>query len=65
MASIIRRSVQWVPVAGRWTRISIMGSQLDEDLIKVKRNGDNDKRTVILLIPGTSSSEFYSNTMKM
>ncbi|VDK25631.1 unnamed protein product, partial [Anisakis simplex] len=49
MEVTIRRSVQWLPVAGRWTRISIMGTNFDEHL----HFHDSDTRTTaILLIPG-------------
>uniref|UniRef100_A0A915BQ99 Lipid droplet-associated hydrolase n=1 Tax=Parascaris univalens TaxID=6257 RepID=A0A915BQ99_PARUN len=60
MTWAIQRSVQWLRVAGRWTRISIMGFQLDENIIKIPIDGSDDRRTVILMIPGNPGNEgFY------
>uniref|UniRef100_A0A0M3IT40 DAGKc domain-containing protein n=1 Tax=Ascaris lumbricoides TaxID=6252 RepID=A0A0M3IT40_ASCLU len=60
MARAIQRSVQWLPVAGRWTRISVMGSQLDQDVIKIPIGDIDDRRTIILMIPGNPGNEgFY------
>ncbi len=61
-ATVIRRSVDWILVAGRWTRVSVMtagrgarGEDDDQCPGAWLRNLERDEsglNTVILMIPG-------------
>lgn len=56
-AELVTRSVQWVQVAGRWTRMSIMGTGLPLEKLGMEParlfdRDDSTLNTVILMIPG-------------
>ncbi|KAF8384392.1 hypothetical protein PRIPAC_73534 [Pristionchus pacificus] len=56
----ILRRVDWVPVADKWCRVSIMGADLSPDALQ-KEESDKE-RVVILMIPGNPGNEgFYAD----
>jgi hypothetical protein len=66
MPTPIERRVEWVRVAGRWTRMSVMGAELASSPFAGDRRNDkgghgennNDGRIVlILMIPGATSQK--------
>ncbi|CAB3407580.1 unnamed protein product [Caenorhabditis bovis] len=58
----IQRIVKWVPVAGKMTRISIMGEDVGENCTMVSNLGAAENRVVILMIPGNPGNEgFYAH----
>uniref|UniRef100_A0A8R1IBW7 Lipid droplet-associated hydrolase n=1 Tax=Caenorhabditis japonica TaxID=281687 RepID=A0A8R1IBW7_CAEJA len=60
MVSILRK-VEWVRVAGKWTKMSIMGTNISEENLRLEEH-NNDNRVVILMIPGNPGNEgFYAH----
>ncbi|RCN35253.1 hypothetical protein ANCCAN_18894 [Ancylostoma caninum] len=58
----ISRRVDWVLVGGRWTRVSVIGTSLSNDILDRENKGDLDNRVVILMIPGNPGNEgFYAD----
>ncbi|KAJ1366283.1 hypothetical protein KIN20_026909 [Parelaphostrongylus tenuis] len=57
----INRRVDWVLVGGRWTRVSVIGTDLfNETLDEIRDNIGN--RVVILMIPGNPGNDgFYAD----
>lgn len=48
----IQRSVEWVKVGDHWTRYSVMGTDISPEARRLENMGENDKRTVIVFMPG-------------
>ncbi|CAI2309619.1 unnamed protein product [Caenorhabditis sp. 36 PRJEB53466] len=60
MNPILRR-VEWVRVAGKWTKMSVMGTNISEENLRLAERKD-DNRVVILMIPGNPGNEgFYAH----
>ncbi|CAD6189061.1 unnamed protein product [Caenorhabditis auriculariae] len=58
----IQRRVEWILVSGRWTRVSVMGTNLSEESLRKDNMGENDNRIVILMVPGNPGNEgFYAD----
>ncbi|ULU09756.1 hypothetical protein L3Y34_014260 [Caenorhabditis briggsae] len=58
----ILRKVEWVRVAGKWTKMSVMGADLSDEMLKIPANKENENRVVILMIPGNPGNEgFYAH----
>ncbi|CAI4232639.1 unnamed protein product [Auanema sp. JU1783] len=58
----IARHVDWVTVGGRWTRFSVMGTDLSKEALNLDSKGEEDNRVVILMIPGNPGNEgFYAD----
>lgn len=52
MLKELTRHVDWVLVGGRWTRFSVIGTDLSKETLEIENKGDLDNRIVILMIPG-------------
>ncbi|VDP51880.1 unnamed protein product [Heligmosomoides polygyrus] len=58
----IDRRVDWVLVGGRWTRMSIIGTNLSSEVLDRGNKGEDDNRVVIFMIPGNPGNEgFYAD----
>ncbi|CAJ0575594.1 unnamed protein product, partial [Mesorhabditis spiculigera] len=58
----IARRVDWVLVGGRWTRFSVMGTDLSPRVLEIDNKGEDDDRIIILMIPGNPGNEgFYAD----
>ncbi|CAI5438690.1 unnamed protein product [Caenorhabditis angaria] len=58
----ITRHVEWIQVAGKWTKMSIMGKNLSEENLRLPNKKSDDNRIVILMIPGNPGNEaFYAH----
>ncbi|KHJ99545.1 hypothetical protein OESDEN_00481 [Oesophagostomum dentatum] len=53
----ISRRVEWVLVGGRWTRMSIIGTSLSDEVLDRENKGELDNRVVILMIPEPAAVE--------
>lgn len=61
MTSILRK-VEWVRVAGKWTKMSVMGLDISDETLKIQKKKENENRVIILMIPGNPGNEgFYAH----
>ncbi|CAJ0917160.1 unnamed protein product, partial [Mesorhabditis belari] len=58
----VARRVDWVLVGGKWTRFSVMGTDLSPSMLSIENKGEDDDRIIILMIPGNPGNEgFYAD----
>lgn len=63
MTSILRK-VEWVRVAGKWTKMSVMGLDISDETLKIQKKKENENRVIILMIPGKSGNCAFKNLRK-